>query len=261
MSKTLDQLRAEIDRLDDQIIRLLNERAEKAVEIGHIKKKTGDELYVPSRERTVLNRLMNLNQGPLSHRSVCRIYREIMASALALEHKEHIIAGGTTRSNLTHAVHFLSGVHAEATYYSALDQLVGAFAGNRDALMVITDEWRNKIQGSAQAQNAWNWFGCWSIVSPETGQAVRYHVIGHTKDHVMAGRPAVVYCLYEKDRFDPGHDSAEWCNLPVASMEFTALLDQPDQGLLKINLDVSTKDIDRNFTTQIAGKCLAVWVA
>jgi chorismate mutase / prephenate dehydratase len=74
-----------IDRLDEQIVRLLNERTRHGLAIGDIKLKAGEEFYAPHRERAVLDRICRLNQGPMTDEQLCTIYREIMSSALALE--------------------------------------------------------------------------------------------------------------------------------------------------------------------------------
>ena len=74
-----------IDRLDEQIVRLLNERTRHGLAIGDIKLKAGEEIYAPHRERAVLDRICRLNQGPMTDDQLCAIYREIMSSALALE--------------------------------------------------------------------------------------------------------------------------------------------------------------------------------
>jgi chorismate mutase/prephenate dehydratase len=77
--------RKAIDRLDAQIIALLNRRTQHVRQIGAIKHKEEEEIYAPDRERAVLNRVCRLNRGPLSNESLCAIYREIMSGALALE--------------------------------------------------------------------------------------------------------------------------------------------------------------------------------
>jgi chorismate mutase/prephenate dehydratase len=82
---TLQEHRQAIDRLDQQIVRLLNERTTHVLEIGQIKLKTGDEIYAPHRERAVLQRVSRRNQGPITNEGLRAIYREIMSSALALE--------------------------------------------------------------------------------------------------------------------------------------------------------------------------------
>lgn len=88
MTTTLDELRKAIDALDDQILPLLNRRAELAMEIGRIKKQVGAPLHVPSRERDVINRLVSRNTGPMTATAITEIYRAIMAAALELEHQE-----------------------------------------------------------------------------------------------------------------------------------------------------------------------------
>ena len=68
-----------------QIVRLLNERTRHVLAIGEIKLKAGEEIYVPGRERSVLNRIARLNHGPMTNDQLRAVYREIMSSALALE--------------------------------------------------------------------------------------------------------------------------------------------------------------------------------
>jgi len=55
------------------------------LEIGVIKVKAGEAIYVPHRERMVLQRVCKLNQGPMTETSLRAIYREVMSSALSLE--------------------------------------------------------------------------------------------------------------------------------------------------------------------------------
>lgn len=82
----LDELRTCIDSLDAELVRLLNERTRAAMEIGRLKQENGQEIYVPAREKAVLDRVITRNEGPLENESLCAIYREIMSAALALEH-------------------------------------------------------------------------------------------------------------------------------------------------------------------------------
>ena len=59
----LEHLRAQIDQLDAEIVRLLNERIEVVQQIGNEKKESGGEIYVPSRERAVFDKISELNKG------------------------------------------------------------------------------------------------------------------------------------------------------------------------------------------------------
>lgn len=82
---SISEHRKEIDRLDAQIVRLLNERTQHVLSIGEIKLRAGEEIYAPHRERAVLNRICRMNSGPITSDSLKAIYREIMSSALSLE--------------------------------------------------------------------------------------------------------------------------------------------------------------------------------
>ena len=77
--------RRAIDKLDGQIVRLLNERTKHVLAIGDMKLKAGEEIYAPHRERAVLERICQLNPGPMTDEQLRAVYREVMSSALALE--------------------------------------------------------------------------------------------------------------------------------------------------------------------------------
>src|SRR4051795_790095 len=82
---TLLEHRKLIDKLDAQIVKLLNERTKHVLAIGEIKIKAGEEIYAPHRERAVLQRICRQNHGPMTNDSLRAIYREVMSSALSLE--------------------------------------------------------------------------------------------------------------------------------------------------------------------------------
>lgn len=82
MSDELLKLRQNIDRLDEEILERLAERARSAQRIGEVKR---GNLYRPEREAQVLRRLAAANPGPLPDEAVQRIFREIMSACLALE--------------------------------------------------------------------------------------------------------------------------------------------------------------------------------
>src|SRR4051812_32934473 len=93
--------RKAIDKLDAQIVGLLNERTKHVLGIGEIKLKAGEEIYAPHREQAVLNRICKLNEGPITGESLRAIYREIMSSALSLE-KSMVIAFLGPEATFTH---------------------------------------------------------------------------------------------------------------------------------------------------------------
>lgn len=82
---TLDELRRKIDACDDEILRLLNERARYAVEIGGIKRAESSNCYVPEREKAIFDKLRERNPGPLPPEAIKSIFREIISAVRALE--------------------------------------------------------------------------------------------------------------------------------------------------------------------------------
>src|ERR1044071_8023110 len=86
--RTLDDLRNDIDRVDEVLVRLLNERARVACEIGRIKKEQGIEIYQPDRERQVLEHVRSVAiEGPLGPDAIARLFERIIDEARRLERR------------------------------------------------------------------------------------------------------------------------------------------------------------------------------
>ena len=83
MSEKLSQLREQIDHLDDELLKLVNHRAELAQQIGRLKE--DGTVLRPEREAQVLKRLQGNNSGPLSNDAVTRLFIEVMSQCRALE--------------------------------------------------------------------------------------------------------------------------------------------------------------------------------
>jgi chorismate mutase len=81
----LDDLRRQIDSLDERLVELLNARAACALEIGHEKKLAGLEVYQPSREAEVLGHVQRINMGPLDDEAMKRLFERIIDEARRLE--------------------------------------------------------------------------------------------------------------------------------------------------------------------------------
>jgi chorismate mutase/prephenate dehydratase len=81
----LEAVRARIDSVDEQIQRLINERAKLAQLVGISKSRDGHtvDFYRPEREAQVLRRARERNRGPLRDEEVVRLFREIMSACLA----------------------------------------------------------------------------------------------------------------------------------------------------------------------------------
>ena len=83
----LSELRQQIDALDQQILILLNQRAECAMQVAKTKQAEGEtgSFYRPDREAQVLRRIKDINPGPLADNTAAHLFREIMSACLALE--------------------------------------------------------------------------------------------------------------------------------------------------------------------------------
>lgn len=81
----LDVLRREIDDIDEQLVRLLNERAKCALAVGREKQGGGLAIYQPIREAEVLSHVQRVNRGPLDDGAVKRLFERIIDEARRLE--------------------------------------------------------------------------------------------------------------------------------------------------------------------------------
>ena len=85
---TLDDLRRDIDRVDEVLVRLLNERARCVCEIGRLKKQLGVEVYQPDREKDVLRHVKEIAcEGPLGPDAIGRLFERIIDEARRLERR------------------------------------------------------------------------------------------------------------------------------------------------------------------------------
>jgi chorismate mutase len=81
--------RKRIDELDEQIVKLLNERAACAIAIGEIKRQTAAAIYEPRREQQVIEHARKVNPGPLAGEQVQDIYERVMDIMRSLQRPDH----------------------------------------------------------------------------------------------------------------------------------------------------------------------------
>jgi len=98
---TLDELRENIDQIDDTLLKLLNERMEYVHNVGELKNTTGAPIYRPEREQSILNRLKGKNQGRLTDSAIDALFLELFAVARNLELPERIAYLGP-KASFTH---------------------------------------------------------------------------------------------------------------------------------------------------------------
>lgn len=83
--QSIARLRRNIDEIDDVLVKLLNQRARWAVEVGVVKKGAGIAIYQPDREAQVLARVVGANRGPLAADAIQRLFERIVDESRRLE--------------------------------------------------------------------------------------------------------------------------------------------------------------------------------
>ncbi len=133
---SLPAIRKKIDHLDDQLIRLLNERADLVHEVGLVKRAEGTEIYAPEREETLLRSLLKKNadlKGRLPEKAIRAIYREIMSASLALEKDLAIAYFGPEATNTHQAARSKFGASVNYTPQVSIADVFDVVArGNAD---------------------------------------------------------------------------------------------------------------------------------
>lgn len=86
--ENIDDLRERIDSIDDELLRLFNERARLALEIGRVKKSRGLPVHMPSREEHIIMRVQQENPGPLPPLSIARLYQQLIQESRTLEEED-----------------------------------------------------------------------------------------------------------------------------------------------------------------------------
>jgi chorismate mutase / prephenate dehydratase len=145
--KSLEQLREEIDALDQQLLDLISQRARFAQEVAEVKSASPEPttFYRPEREAQVLRKIIERNKGPLSEEEMARLFREIMSACLALEKTLDIAylgpAGTFTQSAALK--HFGHSVNTSA--FGSIDQVFREVESGASNYGVVPIE--NSIEG------------------------------------------------------------------------------------------------------------------
>jgi prephenate dehydratase/chorismate mutase len=85
---SIDDWRLRIDALDGELLRLLNERARVALKVGESKKEAGASLCDHTREREVIERMCEANEGPLDERAIVELYRAIIHESRRIQNRD-----------------------------------------------------------------------------------------------------------------------------------------------------------------------------
>ena len=142
----LTDLRAQIDTLDRQLLDMLNQRAQLAEQVGNIKRAEGSPFFRPDRVAQVLEKIQQLNTGPLKNTHVAAIWREIMSACLALEAPQRVAVLGPIGTFCEQAAIEYFGSAAELIYCNNFDEVFHATAAGTADYGVVGVE--NSTEGA-----------------------------------------------------------------------------------------------------------------
>ncbi|MEA3363057.1 MAG: chorismate mutase [Thermodesulfobacteriota bacterium] len=81
----IDTIRKKINQLDNDLLRIFNERAALALEIGKVKKSLDLPIYDPKREKLIFERIQRENNGPLDNSAIIRLFERVIDESRSLE--------------------------------------------------------------------------------------------------------------------------------------------------------------------------------
>ncbi len=142
---SLSDLRVEIDALDQQLLRLLNQRARVAEKVGEVKKLEGTAYFRPDRVAQVIEHIQQVNSGPLKSAHVAAIWREIMSACLALECPPRVAVLGPAGTFCEQAAIEFFGGAADLIYCANFDEVFHATAAGSAQYGVVGVE--NSTEG------------------------------------------------------------------------------------------------------------------
>ena len=144
MSEQLKQHRDQIDAIDEQLLKLVNQRATLARTIGSLK--DDGVIYRPEREAQVLRRLQQHNAGPLSNEAVSHIFRGVMSNCRALEKELSIAFLGPLGTYSEEAALKQFGLGRQAVVCGSIDEVFRTIEANQADYGVVPVE--NSSEGA-----------------------------------------------------------------------------------------------------------------
>ena len=145
MSENLVDLRGQIDAIDQQLLALLNSRAQVAEKVGEVKKLEGTPFFRPDRVAKVIEHIQHVNPGPLKSEYIAAIWREIMSACLALESPVRVAYLGPAGTFSEQAAMQFFGSSIESVPCPSIDEVFRATASGTAHYGVVPVE--NSTEG------------------------------------------------------------------------------------------------------------------
>ena len=194
----LTDIRDDIDSIDSELQRLINQRAELAKKIGLAKDKKGTstDFYKPEREADVLRSVIERNNGPLRDEEIARLFREIMSACLAQQEPLKVGFLGPEGTFTQAAVYKQFGHSVRALPYGSIDEVFHEVESHAADFGVVPIE--NSTEGTVN--NTLDMF----VSSPlkicgEIELRIEHHLLGRVKDikniqRICAHEQALAQC-------------------------------------------------------------------
>ena len=138
--KSIDDWRAEIDRVDDSILELLNERARCNAEIGRLKADDGSTPFVPGRELEIFERLERQSAGPFPRGGIRNVFREIISASIALQRGVRVAYLGPAATYTHEAAIQQFGQMADLLPFATTAEIFAAVEGDEAEFGVVPIE-------------------------------------------------------------------------------------------------------------------------
>ncbi len=138
--------RQRIDEIDLQLLELMNQRAQCALEIGKIKAQNDAPVMRPEREAQVIDRLLKHNRGPLHNQKVCFVFKEIMSCCRALEKQIQVAFLGPLGTFSEQAVWAFFGHSVDVSPVESIEQACHVVQVDQSDYAVVPVE--NSNEGS-----------------------------------------------------------------------------------------------------------------
>ncbi len=230
----LRSLRDRIDAIDEDIVRLLVQRAAVVQQVGHVKQQSGAPVFRPEREVSILERLCAANRaqgGGLPDASIAAIFIEIISGCRALEHVLKVAYLGPAGTYSEQAVRQLFGHRVEGLACASLDEALRmAETGLADvALLPVENSIEGTVGRTLDLLLSTSLEVCAEVSIPIHHSLLHKHGDKTQVRQVVAHAQALAQCQGWLDRNLPGI-----AQLAVASNGHAAKMAADDTGLAAI---------------------------
>jgi chorismate mutase/prephenate dehydratase len=191
---SLKKIREQIDRLDESLLKVLNERGRLVETIGRLKQRKSQGVYVPSREKSLLQRLKRLNPGPLSSQAVSDVFNSVMHACRSLQKTLKISYFGPEATFTHQAALKVFGPQADFRPAHTISDVFAEVEKNRADYGVVPIE--NSTEGVVNHTLDMFIESNLSICA-EMELPIWHYLLGRTNEYKRKGRVRTLYSHYQ----------------------------------------------------------------